>query len=173
MRRKLLACGLTLLALGVLTLGAAQAQTTEIRTQIGENYVAYPQLEGMADEAVQQKINDDIVTASGVTNHLVTLVTLGQSPWGLQVDYEITLETDDAFSLVISAKGKMPNGREGQAYSALTYNLVTGERLTLEALFTDVDAAVSAMEKIAEESLAEELSGYLANSQITPLPRPG
>ncbi len=171
MRRKLLACGLTLLALGVLTLGAAQAQTTEIRREIGENDVAYPQLEGMADEAVQQKINDDIVTASGVTNHLVTLVTLGQSPWGLQVDYEITLETDDAFSLVISAKGKMPNGREGQAYSALTYNLVTGERLTLEALFTDVDAAVSAMEKIAEESLAEELSGYLANSQITPLPR--
>ena len=75
MRGKLLACGLALLILSTFALGAAQAQTTEIRTQLGENYVAYPQLEGMADEAVQQKINDDIVTASGVTNHLVTLVT--------------------------------------------------------------------------------------------------
>jgi len=171
MRGKLLACGLALLILGAFTLGAAQAQTTEIRTQLGENYVAYPQLEGMADEAVQQKINDDIVTASGVTNHLVTLVTLGQSPWGLQVDYDITMETDKVLSLVMSAKGKMPNGREGQAYSALTYSLATGERLALDALFEDADAAVSAMEQIAEESLTEELSGYLAYSQVTPLPR--
>ena len=171
MRGKLLACGLALMILNALTLGAAQAQTTEIRTQLGENYVAYPQLEGMADESVQQKINDDIVTASGVTNHLVTLVTLGQSPWGLQVDYKITLETERVLSLVISAKGKMPNGREGQAYSALTYDLATGDRLTLDALFRDTDAAVSAMEQIAEESLTEELSGYLTYSQVTPLPR--
>lgn len=161
---------LTLLAVLIGVLPAnAQMKVQEVRTQIGENHVAYPQLGGMADEAVQQRINDDIVLASGVTNHLVTLATLGDSPWGLKVDYEVTLATDEVFSAVMNAEGKMPNGREGQAYAALTYDLATGERLSLDTLFADVDEAVIAMEQIAQESL--ETDGYMQYSAVTPLPR--
>ena len=54
----------------------------------------------------------------GVTNHLVTLATLGDSPWGLKVDYRVALLEDGVFSAVINAQGKMPDGHEGQAYSA-------------------------------------------------------
>lgn len=61
--RKTLCILLLLLALAAPAL--AQTQVDEVRTQIGENYVAYPQLTGMADEAVQKKINDDIVLSSG------------------------------------------------------------------------------------------------------------
>ena len=60
--RKMLCILLLLLALAAPAL--AQTQVDEVRTQIGENYVAYPQLTGMADEAVQKKINDDIVLSS-------------------------------------------------------------------------------------------------------------
>lgn len=170
--RKMLCILLLLLALAAPAL--AQTQVDEVRTQIGENYVAYPQLTGMADEAVQKKINDDIVLSSGVANHLVTLATLatlGDSPWGLKVDYQVKLLGENVFSAVINAQGKMPDGHEGQAYSALTYDLATGERLTLDALFEDVDAAVAWMEAAAEESLGQELSGYMEYSDITPLPR--
>lgn len=167
--RKMLCILFLLLALA--TPALAQTQVDEVRTQIGENYVTYPQLTGMADEAVQKKINDDIVLSSGVANHLVTLATLGDSPWGLKVDYQLTLLKDGVFSAMMNAQGKMPDGHEGQAYSALTYDLTTGERLTLDALFQDADAAVAWMETVAEESLGQELSGYMQYSDITPLPR--
>lgn len=171
MPRKLL---IGLLALGLM-LPCAHAQTPptvqQTRTQIGENYVAYPQLTGMADETLQARINDDIVLTSGVTNHLVTLATLGNSPWGLQVDATVTLQNEAIFSACLSAKGKMPNGREGQAYTALTYDLQTGRHITLSDLFADVNAAVQWMEADAEESLTEELSGYMEYSAVTPLPQ--
>ena len=167
--RKTLCILMLLLALAPPAL--AQTQVDEVRTQIGENYVTYPQLAGMADETVQKKINDDIVLSSGVTNHLVTLATLGDSPWGLKVDYRVALLEDGVFSAVINAQGKMPDGHEGQAYSALTYDLTTGERLSLDKLFEDVDAAVAWMEAAAEESLGQELNGYMEYSDLTPLPR--
>lgn len=148
--------------------GAEGVVIEEVRTQMGENTVVYPQLNGMADEAVQQKINDDIVMASGVTNHMVSLFTLtGQQK--LNVNYEAYLN-DEVFSTVISAKGKLPKTRNGHEYTALSYNLKTGERLTLSDLFANADAAVAKMEEAAVASLAEELNGYMEYSQITPLP---
>ncbi len=159
-----------LLALLLFVLGQAGAEITieEVITQIGENLVAYPQLSGMEDEEVQQKINDDIVMASGSTNHMISLLTLtGQQT--LHVDYDAYLN-DKFFSTIISAKGKLPQKRDGHEYTALTYDLTTGERVTLDAVFSDVDAAVALMEEKASESLAEELNGYLEYADITPLP---
>jgi len=163
----------TMLLLALLLCFCAQAWAEEItieevRTQMGENAVVYPQLKGMEDTAVQQKINDDIVTASGVTNHMVSLFTLtGQQT--LNVTYEAYLN-DDIFSAVISAKGRLPKTRDGHSYTALTYDLKTGERVTLDRLFTDVDAAVALMEEKAIATLSEELNGYLEYSDLTPLP---
>ena len=166
---------LMLLAM-MLFLFPAQAEETalqeitiqEVAAQLGENSVRYPQLNGMADEALQQKINDDIVLSSGVSNHMITLLTLtGQQT--LTVDYDAWLN-DEIFSVVISAKGKLPQKRDGHSYTALTYDLATGERVTLDALFADVDAAVACMEGIALTTLSEELNGYLEYSDITPLP---
>ena len=152
-------------------LPCAQAETVEIKetaAQMANGSVRYPQLVGMTDEAVQQKINDDIVLASGVTNHMITLVTL-TGEQHLTVDYEAYLD-DTLFSVVISARGKLPQKRDGHAYTAATYDLATGERVTLDSLFIDADAAVALMEEIAVESLSEELNGYLEYSDITPLP---
>ena len=166
---------LMLLAM-MLFLFPAQAEETalqeitiqEVAAQLGENSVRYPQLNGMADEALQQKINDDIVLSSGVSNHMITLLTLtGQQT--LKVDYDAWLN-DEIFSVVISAKGKLPQKRDGHSYTALTYDLATGERVTLDALFADVDAAVAWMEEMALTTLSEELNGYLEYSDITPLP---
>ena len=163
-----------ILALCLPTLCLAQESVPtveEVKTQIGENYVAYPQLTNLADETIQAKINDDIVASSGVTEHLVTLVTLGDSPWGLQVQYQVTLNRDGVFSVLISAEGKMPNKRNGQAYTALTYDLTTGDRLGLDSLFQNVDQTMTRLETQAYDSLSQELTGYTENSHFTPLPQ--
>lgn len=147
-----------------------EVRIEEVVTEIGANAVRYPQLSGMADETVQKKINDDLVVSSGVSSHLVTLITLGQNPWGLQVDHRSGI-TDGIFSTVISAKGKIGTQRDAHQYTALCYDLSTGEKLTLSDVFADVEAAVEKMEAIAEESLLEEFSGYMEYSALTPLPR--
>lgn len=159
---------LTLLLCAFVQAGAEEITIEEVRTQMGENTVVYPQLKGMEDESVQQRINDDIVMASDVTNHMVSLFTLtGQQT--LNVSYEAYLD-EEIFSTVISAKGKLPKTRDGHSYTALTYDLKTGERVTLDQLFNDPDAAIARMEEIAVASLSEELNGYMEYSDITPLP---
>lgn len=173
MLKKMLSCLLAVLL--ITSIAFAQeggVEITELRTQIGDSVVAYPQLAGMADAAVQQAINDDIVLSSGVTDHLITLVTLGQSSVGLQVDYKAAVVDGRFFSVVISAKGSKVGGkRDGHAYSAMTYDLTTGSRVTLDELFTDAEAAVSHMEEIALDTLSDELNGYMEYSDITPIPR--
>lgn len=161
-----------LLALWILcTFALAEPRVSEVKTEVGENYVIYPQLEGMEDEAVQRRINDQIVDASGVAEHLITLLSIGQNPWTLRVEGQAALLGEDTLSVLISARGKMQNERDGHRYTALCFDLRTGERLTLEDVFTDVDEAVARMEAIAGESLSEELNGYLEVSELTPLPR--
>lgn len=168
MLKKWMLCLMAMLVFVFVQAGAEEIAIEEVVTQIGENLVAYPQLSGMADEAIQQKINDDIVLSSGVTNHMISLVTLtGQQT--LTVEYDAYLN-ESIFSTVISAKGKLPQKRDGHEYTALTYDLATGERVTLDTLFADADEAVAWMEEQAVATLSEELNGYLEYSELTPLP---
>jgi len=169
MLKKLLICLLVLL-LSVNPAAAEEVSVEMVSTQIGENHVTYPQLSGMADVQIQQKINDDIVLTSGVANHLVTLATLGGTPWTLQVDTRVCLLHEQIFSAIISAKGKLPGQRDGHAYTALSYDLSTGEKLTLDQLMTDVDKAVAWMEEEAEKTLGEEWNGYMEYTDVRPLP---
>ena len=148
--------------------GAAPT-VSEARTVIGENRVAYPVLTDMEDDEIQKKINDDIVTRAEIPAHFVTLSTLRAGGWGLVVDYEAFLQAD-VLSVTIHAKGTMTNGREGQKYTAVCYDLNTGETITLDEIFVDAASAVAWMEERAENTLMDELFGYLENSEISPLP---
>ena len=162
-----------LLALCLL-LGCASAEEQQPRmvmqdTTIGESYVRYPQLEGLVDEAIQQAVNDTIVTDGGVAGYLVTLSTLGGGPLGLQVSSETAL-MGDLLSVVIHARGKMSNGREGDENKAMVFDLTTGQRVTLADLLESPDEAALALESSLEATWAEEFSGYMENSAISPLP---
>jgi len=169
---KKMICAAVLLMLLVFAQAHAQEITVEnVSTQFGANGVSYPQLKGMTDEEIQKKINDDIVLSSGVVNHLVTLATLGNGPSTLTVDYKVCLLSDEVFSTLISARGKLPGRRDGQGWTPLTYDLATGERLRLDQLFKDPQEAVARMETIAENALAEELNGYMEYADILPLPQ--
>lgn len=173
MRKSSLKAFVTLFAmLTVLGCGSALADTPKIREEsivIGENRVVYPQLEGLEDEAIQKAINDDIVMRGDITGHLVTLSTLQEGGWGLTVDYEAYLQ-NNVLSITLGAKGEVTRGREGQTYTALCYDLETGLSLKAEDLFADLPAAVAFMEEEATRTMTDELSGYLENTDLAPLP---
>jgi hypothetical protein len=148
--------------------GETAAQINEIATEIGDNFVRYPQLSGMANLTVQQAINDDIVNSAKIAQRLITLSTLKQSGASLQVS-ETTYLKNQLFSTVLSAKGMMENLRNAHSYTALSYDLNTGLRLQLSDFFTDPDAAAAWMEEQLSGYM-DELSGYLDYAEITPLP---
>jgi len=157
-------------------LALAQEDTTftgvtveTVETVIGDNSIRYPQLSGMVDEAVQQTLNNQIVEKAKIAQRMVTLATLTPGGTGLNVDYQAFLG-GGIFSAVISAKGVMENNRSGHEYTAFCVELSTGEPVTLDQLFTDPDAATAEMENTLETTYLDELSSYLTNSNLTPLP---
>ncbi len=146
-----------------------QATVQEVRTEIGENVVAYPQLDGLADEAVQTAVNNAIVEKADIAQRMVTLATLPSGGSGLTVTYDAYLGAG-IFSTAIHAHGMMENGRSGDVVTALCFDLATGRAVTLSDLFTEPQTAVEEMETILTDTYADELSSYLENSELTPLP---
>ena len=140
-----------------------------VETTIGSNSVRYPQLTGMADQAMQEQINNAIVEKGKVAQRMLTLATLQAGGTGLKVDFSAFLE-NNIFSTVINAVGVMENGRNGQAYAALTIDLTTGKPVTLDALFTDAAQTVAWMEETLAATYLDELGSYAVNSELTPLP---
>lgn len=169
MKKRLLSC------LGALIIGAsaplsALAATVEsVGSRMGDNYLSYPQLKGLADAAVEEKINNTIVTSADVVNLLMTLITLKEDEV-LQLDYEVCMLDENLFSIVINHVGERARNQTGQKWIAMTFELESGHPLTLDQLFADPEEAVARMEKIAEETLSEELSGYMEYSDLLPLP---
>lgn len=148
---------------------AASPRLAEVRTAVGDNLVAYPQLEGLADAGIQQAVNDDIILRGDIAGHLVSLSTLREGAGGLVVDYQAFLK-NDILSVTFSAKGQIGPGPSGQAYTALCYDLRTGRPLRAEELFEDATGAAAYMEEILERTLMEDLSGYMRNDRLSPLP---
>lgn len=171
MMKKLLSCLAAVITLFVFVgVQAEEAVVIPNITQMGENRIAYPQLEGLDDSLIQEKINSDIVLSANVSGMLMTMVTLDRESKLLAMDYEVCLLNDKVFSVLISARGRQPGKRDGHTWTALSYDLSTGEKLTLDQLFADADEAVVQMEAMAEASLSEELNGYMEFSDILPLP---
>ncbi|MBE5793881.1 MAG: hypothetical protein E7323_04285 [Clostridiales bacterium] len=164
-----------LLLLSTFSNAWAEAQTAppgveSITMERDGNRLSYPQLTGWQDEAVQQRINDDIVLSAGITSHMITFATLTpDSLWGLQVTYEAYV-TEWVASFIISAEGKMPNGRQGQTNTALSYDLATGERIQPGQLFADAAKAQAWLEEETLRTLGEEISDYEDSSALLPLP---
>lgn len=136
---------------------------------LGEGYVYYPQMNGMEDEALQQAINAALLAASGAEALLNRLALTMQSPSPLQADY-ICAQTADALSVVTLATGPVVNDRATQAWFAASVDMSDGHVVTWEELFTDGEAAASALSEMLEWELAPELSAHLRNAQLTPLP---
>lgn len=147
-----------------------QVQISPIAAQNDYGSVTYPALAGYPDASIQDTVNKAIYDTAQIETRLNTLNRLEEGGWGLQVNYKDTL-VNGILSVAVSAYGEMPGGRMGQTYSTVNYNLADGRPITVNDLFTDVEGAFSLMEQKMEEEVQPQLSGYLENDDLTPIPR--
>ena len=137
--------------------------------ELSGSSVRYPQLTGMADEALQQQLNDRILTAGDIENRLTRLALLMQSPVSMQVAYQAAL-SGDVLSCVFSALGAMTDERPTHVWSALNVDLTDGSDITFNQLFTDEEALRRDLEEYLDYGVGPELSAHLRNSELTPVP---
>lgn len=146
------------------------AKVTPVAAQNEYGSVTYPVLEGFKNTSVQDQVNRAIFDKAQVQSHLDTLNGLAAGGWGLAVTYKDTL-VNGILSVAVSAYGEMPNGRMGQVYATVNYNLATGKPITAADLFSDAEGAFALMEQKLEDEVRPQLSGYLENDALTPVPR--
>ena len=137
--------------------------------ELADSSVRYPQLTGMADEALQQQLNDRILTAGDIENRLTRLALLMQSPVSMQVAYQAAL-SGDVLSCVFSALGAVTDERPTHVWSALNVDLTDGSDITFNQLFTDEEALRRDLEEYLDYGVGPELSAHLRNSELTPVP---
>ena len=137
--------------------------------ELSGSSVRYPQLTGMADEALQQQLNDRILTAGDIENRLTRLALLMQSPVSMQVAYQAAL-SGDVLSCVFSALGAVTDERPTHVWSALNVDLTDGSDITFNQLFTDEEALRRDLEEYLDYGVGPELSAHLRNSELIPVP---
>ena len=161
-----------LLAAALLPCYAQETPQPEIRDvslELLGSSVHYPQLTGLADAQLQAEINNAIMEEGRINERLSRMAALLNAPVKLSVSYSCTL-TGDVFSCAMLADGAVETSRATQVWSAVNYNLRTGEKITYADLFTDEAAARAAMEAYLQEQVAPELSAHLAAGSLTPIP---
>lgn len=88
-------------------------QITEKGLTLGNNSVKYPEITGMADESIQQQVNDAILQAGKIENQLSRMAVLMSSPVPLTVTYSAAL-SGDVLSVAILSSGALETERATQ-----------------------------------------------------------
>ena len=137
--------------------------------ELSGSSVHYPQLTGMADEVLQQQLNDRILAAGDSENRLTRLALLMQSPVSMQVTYRATM-AGDVLSCVFSALGAVTDERATHVWSAVNVDLADGSDIAFDRLFTDEEGLRRDLEEYLDYGVGPELSAHLRNSELTPVP---
>ena len=137
--------------------------------ELSGSSVRYPQLTGMADEVLQQQLNDRILAAGDIENRLTRLALLMQSPVSMQVTYRATM-AGDVLSCVFSALGAVTDERATHVWSAVNVDLADGSDIAFDRLFTDEEGLRRDLEECLDYGVGPELSAHLRNSELTPVP---
>ena len=137
--------------------------------ELSGSSVHYPQLTGMADEVLQQQLNDRILAAGDIENRLTRLALLMQSPVSMHVTYRATM-AGDVLSCVFSALGAVTDERATHVWSAVNVDLADGSDIAFDRLFTDEEGLRRDLEECLDYGVGPELSAHLRNSELTPVP---
>ena len=148
----------------------ARPELTTAGMELGIHSIAYPQLTGLADEALQEKLNSGIISAGQVDTLLAKL------PLFLSGEVAMTLSwtggiCGDLLSVAMLADGPVgEDGRVTQVWSTFTADLMTGETLPLSAIFADEESGTALLERYLQETVLPALSPHLENCELLPLP---
>lgn len=141
----------------------------------GENRVIYPVISGLSDENIQNAINQDMFVTLHAGDMLTRLERIRQRTQEEQAQRTLYMEGDatvsgQLLSVMVRTRGEQYDGSSGDSVMCLNYDLSTGEQMTLDDLFTDPAAAKERMQSLIEKQVLPELSAYLANNDVLPLP---
>lgn len=167
------ACALLLLLVLLLNSAAASVQVETITRTAGESSIAYPEITGMANAFAQDQINEAIKNA--ITPHLNTFAVLEAGTAGqLKMESETVVfpsaDGHDLLSILVTAEGRMPNGRTGYQQLPLQFDLANGQQVQAEQLFLSPEDALARMEALVEAKFEEDLSNYLDLTALKPFP---
>lgn len=134
-----------------------------------DHSVHYPQLTGMQDEALQAAVNDAIIETGRIQELIDRLPLVLTSEVPLKASYTAAIK-GDVLSVCMQLSGPVYNMRPTHEWRTINIDLLTGEAITLDNLFTDPDAGKAALETYLEDEVAPLLSAHLLCSEVTPLP---
>ena len=157
------------LMLMMLSSAVAEPVVEQKGLALGESYVYYPQVSGMEDAALQERVNAALLQSTGAEALLARLPLTMHSAAPLQADFTWQL-LGDVLTVVVKAQGPVLNDRATQVWHTANMDLTTGEDITFEDIFADAGAARLALTDYLEWGVAPQLSAHLRNSQLTPLP---
>ena len=92
---------------------------------MGSCSLRWPQVTGMTDEALQQQINDAILTQGNVQSMIARAAQVMSAADPLVMDWEGML-TGDVLSLRISARGPVTSLRATETVTCVNIDLRTG-----------------------------------------------
>ena len=169
MKHRILSLCLLLLLTFTLSLAEAPVPTVnDMGLELMGSAVHYPQLTGL-DPTVQTAVNAAIMEKGHINDRLSRMAALLSAPVKLNVSYTYTLQ-GNVFSCAILADGAVETSRATQVWSAVNFDLSTGQEITFSDLFTDTDAATPFIETYLNEQVVPELSAHLPAGTLTPIP---
>ena len=149
----------------------------------GGSFVEYPVFLALndADAPLADAINAAALEQARIPEYLQLLQTITEGGTGLKVRCALSASVREAeggqwepdgryVSILFSIHGKMLSGRPSQAYCAMTIDLQTGDRVSFDQLFSDPDGARAFIDSELQEKIEPELSTYLENNQLFPVP---
>lgn len=171
---------LCLMPLGALADGGDAALRLDKRESWvdGKRHVVYYQLEALEPSlaAAADAINQAILDTAQISRYQQLLPAVQEGGTGLTVETRVMM-TADAFksgtgylSILVEAQGKMLQGPPSHRYYPMVFRVETGERIGFDALFSDPEGARAYIEGYLAESVAPQLSTYLENNQLFPVP---
>ena len=135
---------------------------------LGDSSVRYPAVTGLGDNALEKKVNDQILQDCKILDYLARMSML-ISGGSIHVEWEGGV-LGDLFSCAVSASGQVESSRKTQIWTASTVNLRTGDPVGWDLLFTDGARAREIAEQYLTERVAPEMSAHLLNSELIPIP---
>ncbi|NLX83780.1 MAG: hypothetical protein GXZ04_08245 [Clostridiales bacterium] len=142
-------------------------------TKDEQSFIELPRLDGLSNAFVADSINKAIQDAA--QQHLNTLLILDAGTEGnLKVTQQNWLmkasNGHDLFSVLLTAQGRMPNGRLGYQTIPLMFDLANGQPVGAKDIFLDEAKAREWIEDNLEEVFSQDLSNYLDVEALRPAP---
>ena len=160
-------------ALWILLLLCCGAAAEELRYEMkttdngSGSFVSRPEFSG----ACADQINEAVRSGARIDEYLALLENVGAGGVGLQVRSEVWPQDGEspAVSVLVSAKGRMLEGRPSQIRYSFVFDTATGELLSASDLFSDPGEAEAWLNEYLEREVEENLSSYLENRALIPV----